>query len=111
MRRLLSLICLCWIAGAAPALAASGNGLYEPYPAGVGDAGAQVYYATLGRTVSAAQLDQGAFTGAMRASPSANGPSSRAGVASPGPGVWELAVVGAITLAVAVACALRARWA
>ena len=108
MRRLLSLICLCWVAGAAPALAASGNGLYEPYPAGVGDGGAQAYYATLGRSVSAAQLDRGTFGGGLPAS-SASGPSERAGVAATGAGIWELAVVGGAAL-VAAALALRARW-
>jgi hypothetical protein len=108
MRRLLLLICVCWIAGATPAAAASGSGLYEPYPAGVGASGAQEYYASLGRTVSPAQLDRGAFIGGLRAS-SSSGPSGRAGVAAPGAGVWELAAVGACAL-LAAALALRARW-
>jgi hypothetical protein len=90
---------------AAPAAASSGNGLYEPYPAVIGASSAESYYAELGHPLTAAQLGAGVFRRGL--APSApGGPSARAGVTTPGLGVWELLVGVAVAL---LAAALASR--
>jgi hypothetical protein len=93
------LVALC----APPALAASGNGLYEPYPSAVSHLAADSYYAKLGLRVSETALVRGRFAGGWAAS-AAGGPSERAGVGAGGLGGWELAAgVGLALFAAGVA--------
>ena len=81
----------------AASAAASGNGLYEPYPAAIGAGGAESYYAQLGDPLTAVQLDKGVFRHGLLASAPA-GPSARAGVTTVGLGIWELLVGVAVAL-------------
>ncbi len=92
---------------AAPALAASGNGLYKPYPAATDPTAAQAYYAELGVALTNRQLRVGRFIGGLHAA-AARGPSHRAGATAVGMGYGALIAVGAIALLAAGAVALRA---
>jgi hypothetical protein len=91
------------------AAAASGNGLYKPYPAAVGSGGARSYYARLGHRPTQAQLAVGVFRHGFAAA-AAGGPSERAGATPVGLGLWEVLVGAAAALAAgALAAARRAR--
>jgi hypothetical protein len=92
----------------APAAASSGNGLYKPYPAAVGNRSARTYYARIGRKPTAAELVDGVFRqGFAAAAP--GGPNERAGETR-GLGIWEVLAGAAVALAVAgLAAARRAR--
>ena len=92
---------------AAPALAASGNGLYKPYPAVNGGSWASNYYAQLGISQSDTQLTQGTFSSRTLASASTPGPSRRAGVDLGGLGLKTLVVVGLLALLASGASAWR----
>jgi hypothetical protein len=82
---------------AAPAAASSGNGLYEPYPAVISVSSAESYYAQIGNSLTADQLDVGVFGRGLAAS-APRGPSARAGVTAVGLGAWELLVAIAVAL-------------
>jgi len=90
------------------ARAASGNGLYAPYPGVVGSGPAQAYYAQLGLALTAAQLRDGRFTGSLAPAP-ANRPSERAGARGGGASIPAAgAVLALAVLAAAVASVRRA---
>ncbi len=93
---------------APPALAASGNGLYEPYPAASQPGGpAASYYAQLGVAITPGRAKRGNFSG-LRPS-TARGPSERAGATRVGAGWGALIAVGLLALLAGGAAALVAR--
>ena len=106
MRRALILTSLALAIGVPPAVAASGNGLYKPYPAVVGPGSAEAYYAQLGLALTPAALREGRFNAGLRAS-AASGPSESAGATSVASGVWELAAIGVLALLAAGVALLR----
>jgi hypothetical protein len=108
MLRAALLIAILLAFSASPALAASGNGLYEPFPSTVKQGVAQAYFAKLGVRLSARALETGRLSGAL-AQRGANGPSRRAGAGAGGLGAWELLVVAAVALSAAAVAARRAR--
>jgi len=106
MARLVILICVLFALAASPAWAASGNGLYKPFPAGSAPGAAQAYYAQLGLALTNRELSNGSYTRALPAT-SALGPSHRAGETPVSLGYWEFLVVGLVALVAAGGVAWR----
>ena len=106
--RLIVITCLALTMSAPTAAAASGNGLYKPYPAVNGLGTAQAYYAQLGLTPTASQLSRGDFSGGLAAS-SVSGPSHRAGAAGASLGLTALLAVAVLGLVAAAGVALSSR--
>ena len=73
------------VAFTAPAAAAPGNGLYEPFPTPTAHS-TDHYYAKLGLRLTAAEVRRGAFGRGLRAVPP-SAPSVRAGVGAGTPGL------------------------
>lgn len=106
MARFLLLLSVLFALAASPALAASGNGLYKPFPAGSVPGAAQAYYAQLGLALTARQLRNGSYTRVLPAT-SALGPSHRAGETPVSLGYLEFGVVAALALLAAGGVAWR----
>lgn len=107
MARLVILIGVVFALAAPPALAASGNGLYKPFPAATAaGTAAQAYYAQLGLALTNRQLTNGTYTAALPAT-AARGPSHRAGATTVSLGYWEFVVVGLLAVLAAGGVALR----
>jgi hypothetical protein len=100
-----ALVALC---APAAAVASSGNGLYQPFPAAVSSGPAISYYTQLHVSLSAAELRRGHFAGALGRLHS-NEPSERAAAGPVALGASELAAVGALGLIAAAFAAARAR--
>ena len=96
------------VAFTAPAAAAPGNGLYEPYPTPVLRSSVH-YYAKLGLPVGGADVLRGAFGRGLRAVPSGGAPSIRAGMGDIGGGGALLAFALAASAAIVALPRLIAR--
>jgi hypothetical protein len=107
MVRVILLVFVLLALAVSPALAASGNGLYKPFPASsTPGTAAQAYYAQLGLSLSNRQLTEGTHTPALPAAP-ALGPSHRAGATPAGLGYAPFVIVGLLALLAGGLAALR----
>lgn len=110
--RLVCALTLCVLAMPTAAGAQDGNGPYAPFPSAPAGGGGDAWYALMGVEITPAQLERGAFAGALRpaatdATPGAA--SARAGVGAAGLGARDLLAGLALAAVAAAVAACRRR--